>query len=739
MLGLFLPVLTLSLMPSFINPATAKAQGSEPVTSVALSNPVGVHFAQTPPADPPEDAPEDETCESKATFGFGFLLCGALRGLDGTIDTLDAGITKILDFDINSYKTDDVNSIQRAWSIIRNLTTVVLIIVMLVMVISQAVDWGPFDAYSLKRALPKLLIAVILIQVSWPLLIFVIDMVNAVGNGIGDLMYAPFGGPQEMTLKNLVGTDTYESSGGVFQSILLVGGLGVAAAALLFGFLTPVAFGAVVALIIGYFVLVLRQILIILSLIFAPLALAFWILPGTSKYWKLWYETFTKLLIMFPLIIAMIAAGRIFAKISTSSTLTDVDVGMFALWPGAVFGEVDASFGILKTLFIFVGFFAPFFLISKTFALGGQALGALANVANGASQGLSGKGRKALEGRRDRNRAERGTELYDPRKKKYSMQNLRARATSGKFTERGLQDSVIHHNEEESKRKAALASQAGAQTVKHGGRSADALVDLARNGDHEQKEAAIAQLIQNGEFGTLRDLMYDDKGKLRDDQEGTVEAYRAALGRDDRLYKAVHSSARDMVPQLMKMSREDAMQVAMYGDGDARTQAVLDRNGIEGGVGLNAMTAQEMLGSHHGFVRSLTTLDDDTQESARKVIDQFVALNPQAAAGLFGSKSELGDPKKNGGIGDGLAKLYAGHAVDTVDGPRTVKDYRELVDVKTKELYGRGTTPTASGGIPGGGYGSPGGVAPPPSDPLAGRPSASQEAKRRQQDRRKPY
>ena len=61
------------------------------------------------------------------------------------------------------------------------------------------------------------------------------------------------------------------------------------------------------------FTLVLRQILIVLLVIISPFAFLAWILPNTQKLYSQWWTNFLKLILMYPLIMLLFEAGRIFA------------------------------------------------------------------------------------------------------------------------------------------------------------------------------------------------------------------------------------------------------------------------------------------------------------------------------------------------------------------------------------------------------------------------------------------
>jgi len=263
------------------------------------------------------------------------------------------------------------NQVQTTWSLIKNIASAILVILMLLMVFSQAISAGPFDAYTIRKILPRLVAAVILMQLSWYIVAFVVDLVDDIGNSLFDLLYAPFGGANQLDLGHLLS----HANIGTGQAIIidfvgLVGGVVLGLASLptvLF-----LAFAAIVALFTALIVLIFRKIIIIFCLIFAPLAILAWILPGTQRYWKLWYDNFIKVLMMFPLIVGLIAAGHIFAYV----------VGT----------QGNGTF--LNLIFIMVGVFGPLFVLPKTYKWGGQAL----TMAGGAIHNVGSQIQKRSEG-----------------------------------------------------------------------------------------------------------------------------------------------------------------------------------------------------------------------------------------------------------------------------------------------------------------------------------------------------
>lgn len=203
-----------------------------------------------------------------------------------------------------------------------------------------------FDAYTIKKVLPRLVIAIILIQISWFLFTGFINAVNEIAWGVEGLMYSPFGGRDALEL-----TKSLEAAGGNGSFLALMSG-GI----IFIGLGAPFAMGLIIAilmaLITAFFTLMVRQIVLLVLVLTAPLALVAWILPNTEKFWKFWWSTFTKALFMYPLVLMLVASGRITAS----------------LMPAA------GGTGIVGVVMVIVAFFAPFFLLPKTFAFAGGAI-----------------------------------------------------------------------------------------------------------------------------------------------------------------------------------------------------------------------------------------------------------------------------------------------------------------------------------------------------------------------------
>ncbi len=311
-------------------------------------------------ADPAE---ADNSCEAAGDFAW--IMCPVAFALSGAIEWTTTQVSRLLEVDRDRYTNDDLYG---AWANIRNIALTVLILMMLVMVIATALNTQMFDAYTVKRALPRMVAAIMFIVLSWYLCIALIDIFNYAGSGIVGIMTAPFKqGGIELT-------DIF--SAGIGTTITnWLGGTGLVIGIILI----IVFFWSTILLFVGmaFLVLILRQLFVIVLMLLAPLAVLAWIFPGNDKLWKAWWGSFSKLLMMYPLIMALLAAGRIFAYLIQNG--------------GG--GSGAQGFG-LDPLFALLAFTIPFGFIPFTFKTAGGLFATVSGMANDRSKGLFDRARK---------------------------------------------------------------------------------------------------------------------------------------------------------------------------------------------------------------------------------------------------------------------------------------------------------------------------------------------------------
>ncbi|MDZ7785867.1 MAG: hypothetical protein U5L95_01970 [Candidatus Saccharibacteria bacterium] len=345
------------------------------IVSTGLFLPAPATFAQSDSTQPSNSASQENETENEDDGGnceahggdFGWFMCPAMTAIDASVRWLDGQIANLLEVD-NDFAEED--RLADAASNIRSIAFSILVPIMLVMVISTALGFDFISAYTVKKALPRLVIAVIFIAVSYPLLTFFIDVVEAAGRGVGGLITSPFGGFEALSFRNVFSIGIP----GLDWVLLGLGGIIVIA---FFGttLLTVAA--------IAFLILIIRQLFIVMLLLIAPLAILAWIFPGNDKLWNNWWSLFSKLLFMYPLIMGLIAMGRVFAYLFVGSEVTD-------------------QAAIADYIFGFIAYLIPYAFIPFTFKVAGGMFATVTGALNEKSRGIFDHQRKKRAEKRER-------------------------------------------------------------------------------------------------------------------------------------------------------------------------------------------------------------------------------------------------------------------------------------------------------------------------------------------------
>lgn len=303
---------------------------------------------------PQQESAEEfkDNCPLEAGAPMRWLGCSVFAALKGAADALADQLDAYLYTDPAIF---DART-QQAATAIRNIGMALVLIAGLIMVISQAFGFEFLDAYTIRKLLPKLGIALIGMALAWPLLKLAVTLTN----DLGGMVYSLF---LELAKKgggtgDVVGAGSTITAviSGVFVAggaILILGALGVLS---LLG-------TVVLALLIGILVLSVRQLVIFMAIILAPLAIAAYVIPGGEKLWKFWKTTLITTLVMYPLIMGFIGAGA----------------AMAALMP-----KPNDRMSILAIIV----YFAPYFMLPFAFKLAGGLMSTIFSFANDKNRGM---------------------------------------------------------------------------------------------------------------------------------------------------------------------------------------------------------------------------------------------------------------------------------------------------------------------------------------------------------------
>ena len=322
---------------------------------------------------------EPASCDSTGGAAAG-LTCGVINA----ITSLESGLESIL---LNLLKTqplsfsssgcsggDAQSCIYQIWSNFRIYGDVFLVIALLIAVIVEAVGGGMVSSYTIRKMLPRIVVAVILINLSIYVVAVLEDIFNILGGGLYDLIRAPFGTNFHFSL-NSSGTGDFL---GIFFAGLFAGGLAIiwesfkagkaashATKALIgdaAGFIILSVVLPVLIVILGVLVtLMFRQAILIFLLMISPVAFALYCLPNTEQYFRKWWDLLLKTLLVYPVIVVIFCMAEVMAIIFGSDYIGD-----------AFLSKVMAIIAVL----------IPLLLVPFAFKISGGLIGTIAGMAS---------------------------------------------------------------------------------------------------------------------------------------------------------------------------------------------------------------------------------------------------------------------------------------------------------------------------------------------------------------------
>ena len=266
----------------------------------------GEKSAQT--AGGSEDKEEDSKSRC-AIDGIGWIICPVVNFLADISDDSAGILAKLLE--VNSFILTDrgPDSAFFYWSRVRDIANIVFIIVFLIVIYSQVSGLG-ISNYGIKKLLPKLLMTIVLVNVSFYVCSFLVDISNIVGSSSFNFISSLGGGgsgPEG-------GWATKGNMWGGVAAAVLAGTAGFfLLATLVSGLIFVVVTAAVTVFLLGA-----RQALVIFTIILSPLAFVALLLPSTEGLFKKWWGFFKTLLSLYPAIGLLYGACNLGATVINS-------------------------------------------------------------------------------------------------------------------------------------------------------------------------------------------------------------------------------------------------------------------------------------------------------------------------------------------------------------------------------------------------------------------------------------
>ncbi|MBR6168494.1 MFS transporter [Candidatus Saccharibacteria bacterium] len=311
---------------------TTTPSTTTPSTNNATTPSTGNTTNEEETADENESTDETKspTCYDQVG-GIGWLVCPGSVFFANVID----GSYNILEnlLRVNPLPSDPKSPVHVVWDYIRGITNLVFVIFFLVIIFSQLTGFG-ITNYGIKRMLPRLIVAAILINLSYTICTLAVDLSNILGIALRSV----FANIETAAITN--GTINEQiasiSFAGIVATILGVGTIGTAATLAFAGgiagliwLLIPIIFAGAIAIISAVITMAARQALIFLLVMISPLAFVCYLLPNTERWFRLWYQMFFRMIFFYPLFSILYGASQLAGFVTITSATS---------WIGVVLG-----------------------------------------------------------------------------------------------------------------------------------------------------------------------------------------------------------------------------------------------------------------------------------------------------------------------------------------------------------------------------------------------------------------
>lgn len=240
--------------------------------------------------------------------GGGWIVCMLANTIASAVDGLYDILSEFLK--TQPLQISSKSGLFQVWDYMRNIANVIFVIIFIIVIYSQTTNIG-ISNYGIKKLLPKLVIAAILINISYYVCAIFVDLSNILGAQFQNLLVG--------IRKDIVaeGFEVDVNWSGLTTAILAgvaYAGYGYAAV----GGMGGLWFAALgVLLVVGYSVFVAvavlaaRQAIITVLVFLSPLAFAANILPNTEKWFDKWKKYLTTMLTMYPLMALLFGGSQL--------------------------------------------------------------------------------------------------------------------------------------------------------------------------------------------------------------------------------------------------------------------------------------------------------------------------------------------------------------------------------------------------------------------------------------------
>lgn len=295
-------------------------------------------------------------CEGKAPLDF--ITCPIYKGVtnsiaglignDDSTGTRKGLLISFLTFEPLQTGVNGQSALQQIVNNVVGLANLFYIVIFLVLIFSSSLPFG-LDNYTIKKTLPKFIGAVIMTQFAYLICGLIIDFFNLLGSLVPNIIFGLQNITSVVSLPSTSGGSTLALQAGLGITV----GAGFAAAGVIVSsigwfLLMVIAIAALLGLLVAFVFIVLRYLVLYILVLLSPIAFAAWVLPGTEKFFKLWWKNFIRLNAMFPMITGLLAVSILVSRLIVANQLSGNTGGALTLLGMLI--PIVALLAIPKTL-----------------------------------------------------------------------------------------------------------------------------------------------------------------------------------------------------------------------------------------------------------------------------------------------------------------------------------------------------------------------------------------------------
>ena len=234
-----------------------------------------------------ESSTNDEDPCQAGLLGFGWIFCPGANLIEQFLNGFLNSTKGAMEW---TFLVNHSDEIMGRWQQFLSIANIAFAIAFMVMIYSMATSTG-LSNYDIKKMLPRLIVVAIAVNISFYICGALVDLSNIAGQGVYDLLSG--------------GKSTWDGSIGLND--LLTNG--ILTAVTIIGIVFVFGISAIIALMIIYACITVRQVALVVLIVISPIAFACYLLPNTQKWFRQWLNMFTKLLLVYPMYMAVWGAA----------------------------------------------------------------------------------------------------------------------------------------------------------------------------------------------------------------------------------------------------------------------------------------------------------------------------------------------------------------------------------------------------------------------------------------------